>query len=1081
MLTSTAFIPVNRQSNLTSVYAQHVANIVWSNETLPHYTTRDIVLSPFTPMNVSSPEANETWTGTTQLYSVDVTCENAVFDKINGGVYNSTSGCSYVTPPFITISNNDTTKYFEALYVGYSDENGFADFYLSDACPGNASHTFLIRMAKVHESIIQNSTLQETTPVIQQGESTTLYCQPRYYTQKVNATVTADSQSVLSVVAIGDKEDLPGGMFDINAFEWSMNSAQTENFEARGDYPTIAWPDQKSHFLDTHLDLNYFPKMCAFALACYQRPLVDYMDPVVLARSYEAAYRLLFVRQMSNVLQPNFTAATRTLGTQVFRTQAVVVIPGFTYAVEALLGVIILLASSLLYLTVMRPGHLLSDPSTIASTMSRTADDVDTLKLFEKLDKCDEYTLEKQLRGSTFCLAADGTGQIRLMQANKDCLHTGLTTRGDSERVDNDAGVRPKELRWYSGTIFLTLQIACVASLAYLHTWARVDNGIYAILSSIRSSCPALIQPGIPLPSQSRFVRQLVENYVPIAVSTFIEPFWVVLNKLLCVLQPFEELRKGNAASERSVTLDYHSLPPQFVVWKAVRARHFLLAAACFMSILANALSVAFGGLFYEGDVSKATATLYQPLLSLHVKSLNGNGPPFNSGQYTNWQGGTTQDEFYIAMSNITAGSRLPPWSDDSLFYLPHDLPSATDPSTTFTFVTAAMGSDLLCQELYSSGQNHYFSSEGLGFGISLSYNSSTNINCTQRSGSLIVSNTTHNIGSIYGLNGVSGLSAFEFSVALDSISDHTPNAEAAFCREHIVAGWSRGDIKDITVLDSETQTTMLCRPRLVTGSANVTVDPDGYVLASTAQNLSSDAISMLFTTSPSDLIGQAHLFIIDNGATWHNDSFPSDFINYLMEKMTNTSRLLDPTLSVPSAGETGPQFAALYNKLFAIFLAYNRDLLFASSPPGASAIEGTMAKRETRIFISTPAFFVSQTILGLYIATTLLLYTRRPRRILPRLPTTIASMASFFAASYAIREFKGTANLTARQRREWLGDKCRMWAFGTFLGTDGKAHIGLEMEPFVTILKEGKIPKVGVTRGVKQAGKGKGWLGWKR
>lgn len=483
MLASTSFTPLNRQSNLTSLYAQHVANIAWLNESLPPYMSRDIVLSPFAPLNASTAKPNETWTGTTQLYSVDVSCETAAFDDFNGGVYNSSNGCSYMTPPLITIPNNNTDKYFETLYVGYSDENGFADFYLSGACPPNASHTFLVRMAKVYESIIQNSTLQQTTPILQQGTSTALYCQPRYYTQKVNATVTASGQNVVSFTTIGEKEDLPEGMFDIDTFEWDMNSAQTKDFEARGDFPTIAWPDQKSHFLNTNLDLTYFPKMCAFALACYQRNMDDYMDPTNLGASYEAAYRLLFVRQMSDILQSDFAAATHTLGTRVFSTQAVVLLPGFTYAVEALLAVVILLASSLLYFAVTRPGHLLSDPSTLASIMSQTSNDDDILELFSKLDRCDEHTLAKHLHDSTFRLAADGTGQIRLLQPSKDHRQSDLTD-GEIERIDNNAGVRPKELHWYSGALFLTLQVACVASLAYLQNWAGVNNGIYTLLSS---------------------------------------------------------------------------------------------------------------------------------------------------------------------------------------------------------------------------------------------------------------------------------------------------------------------------------------------------------------------------------------------------------------------------------------------------------------------------------------------------------------------------------------------------------------------------------------------------------------------
>ncbi|GAB7347094.1 hypothetical protein MBLNU459_g3224t1 [Dothideomycetes sp. NU459] len=452
MLSSTSYLPIGKQTNLTSVYAQHVANIAWLNETLPSYMTRDAILSPFAPAEHSDFEKNETWFGSTRLFSVDVTCEQAVFiDTDFGGVYNGTNGCSYEAPPLIAPDSNDSTKYLDTIYVGYQDENGFAEYYLSSACPQNQSHTFFVRMASVSGRTIRNHTLEYATALPEQGNSTALYCEPRYYSQLGNATVSAGGQEVLAFVPTGDKEPLPQGMFDIDAFEWNMNSAQTQDYDARGDFPTTAWPDQMSHFLDTHLDLNYFPKMCAFALACYQRPLEDYLDPVILARSYEAAYRLLFARQMADILQPNYKGAVQVAGTRTFEAQGVVLVPTFTYIVTALLGINIIFASWLLYFAVTRSLNLASNPSTIASMMSQVADDIHIQKLFSALDRSSEDELAQKL-GSA------------------------------------------------SGTTFLALQLICFVILAVLQNWAARENGI-------------------PLPSEHTVVRQLVENYVPMAID----------------------------------------------------------------------------------------------------------------------------------------------------------------------------------------------------------------------------------------------------------------------------------------------------------------------------------------------------------------------------------------------------------------------------------------------------------------------------------------------------------------------------------------------------------------------------------
>lgn len=74
--------------------------------------------------------------------------------------------------------------------------------------------------------------------------------------------------------------------------------------------------------------------------------------------------------------------------------------------------------------------------------------------------------------------------------------------------------------------------------------------------------------------------------------SSLLEPFWAVLNRILCLLQPFEELKTGNAPSRLSIEAKYTSLPPQFAIWRALRARHFLLVAMCGTAILMKMYSL---------------------------------------------------------------------------------------------------------------------------------------------------------------------------------------------------------------------------------------------------------------------------------------------------------------------------------------------------------------------------------------------------------------------------------------------------------------------------------------------------------
>jgi hypothetical protein len=60
------------------------------------------------------------------------------------------------------------------------------------------------------------------------------------------------------------------------------------------------------------------------------------------------------------------------------------------------------------------------------------------------------------------------------------------------------------------------------------------------------------------------------------------------------MLQPYEQLRRGHEKPERSITLDYTSLPPQVVVFRALKNKHIGLALVSLMTLLANVLSIAF-------------------------------------------------------------------------------------------------------------------------------------------------------------------------------------------------------------------------------------------------------------------------------------------------------------------------------------------------------------------------------------------------------------------------------------------------------------------------------------------------------
>jgi hypothetical protein len=55
---------------------------------------------------------------------------------------------------------------------------------------------------------------------------------------------------------------------------------------------------------------NELPAMLAMALTTSGHNLEDFLDPAILADAYRAAYRLMFIRAMTDVLRRDFSSAT---------------------------------------------------------------------------------------------------------------------------------------------------------------------------------------------------------------------------------------------------------------------------------------------------------------------------------------------------------------------------------------------------------------------------------------------------------------------------------------------------------------------------------------------------------------------------------------------------------------------------------------------------------------------------------------------------------------------------------------------------------------------------------------------------
>lgn len=577
---------------------------------------------------------------------------------------------------------------------------------------------------------------------------------------------------------------------------------------------------------------------------------------------------------------------------------------------------------------------------------------------------------------------------------------------------------------------------------------------------------------GLPLPSRNTIVQNLIENYLPTALATLIEPIWVLFNRILCLLQPIEQLQDCKAKAKDSIDLNYSSLPPQLAVFRALRSKHLVLASVCTMALLANVLAVAFAGLFLQDTIDLQHAVVLHAPYQMKFVSINGSigpdasqtfGSLANSGAY---RGGTGEDQFLIAESNYTSRTPLPAWVDDSMFYMPF-LPEQSNitGSDQFEADAEALGARLECKALDLG--DHFQATlakpiktvQAIRPQINVTVNDgSTNVVCTNR-------HETELMPGPIGHGCSNGTLAAELLFQLRPLKANATLKEQQACMNSLVLGWLRTDLGSCGVvprpLSAQNSTFVQCRPRLTIGHATIRVDQSGRLqqkardLAVTDLAESKKNISHMFSNDPANLVSQSNKYLFPDGSSgWHNDSFASDQVNYFVHRVSNTSRFLDPTQSVPTLEDVEESLQKAYSYLFAIWLGVNKDkLLVPYADEQSSRLRGWKVQPERRLFLSTPMFAISFAILCIYAVVAVFVYVRRPGQYLPRLPTSIASIIALFAASAAVQDMRGTSHLNRKGRSHHLEALDVRYGYGSFIGGgDGRVHIGIEKTPFVRV-----------------------------
>lgn len=564
--------------------------------------------------------------------------------------------------------------------------------------------------------------------------------------------------------------------------------------------------------------------------------------------------------------------------------------------------------------------------------------------------------------------------------------------------------------------------------------------------------------PGLIRPSQNFEVLQLLENYIPMIFSTLLEPFLVVLNRLLCALQPYYDLLDGKRSSRTTIETKYDSLPPQLVVWRAVKAGHYFLAVLSILVLMANVLAIGLGAIFNELSTPVLAARNVTVLVSPFLSRAGILPERFGIGSVFQYR-----DHFYTVQTNMSSSTLgLPPWIDKQFSYLPFtDLTSQDNSSTFYSATTRGFGTEAICSMLPTDSSSPSR--------IEYSYNTTAGPATQQMIKAVFDNgpggNTTKCLLPGFVDNGIGGTlpqgkSAHEFYSALqqeDVNGAKNASEEAvAFCDERLVLGWMRYDTSEAA--SGPNMTFLQCTTQMVTAEFNVTVDSDGYILRSERVG-DYDDITDIMGPSAANISRQANKLIGDQVHTnsvgyklmWHNESVATDWMNYYLKLATGSTDVVDPKKPLPNAAEFIPIVQEIYQRIGAALLGANRDMFTDSSRGPGSIRQATVRTQDTRIFMDDTALIISLTILGMYLLFGILLYARQRRILLPRMPSTIGSTIAYVAGSRAVRLYSGARKDSPARET---------YSFGRYLGMDGKAHIGIELDPYVIALDSKSVSK---------------------
>ena len=184
-----------------------------------------------------------------------------------------------------------------------------------------------------------------------------LFCEPSYFVQSVNVTVTVPNMTVSNFEPLESPQQLTSTIFDISIFESIVTGTSPDSNRQQLTGTAPKRDINETTDIDTTQLTNrgitdVFDHLIVFAVGISQLATDAYLNASVLATSMDYAYQILFSLALTSLLSPGTMEPEPTLNRitgEVYGDEsAIVVVRSLALALEACLGVAALSTSLLL-------------------------------------------------------------------------------------------------------------------------------------------------------------------------------------------------------------------------------------------------------------------------------------------------------------------------------------------------------------------------------------------------------------------------------------------------------------------------------------------------------------------------------------------------------------------------------------------------------------------------------------------------------------------------------------------------------------------------------------------------------------